>query len=126
MHFPCTLTYRGFTVYSHSYVCVYIYILYECNKYNYSRRHQIMSIVFRQTYMAPSLSIFGDFSKDSSIMYNNFRVYGTILLVVMSSIVYVGVKFVNKFASVALACVLLSIMSVYAGIFYNFHGSDKL
>lgn len=76
--------------------------------------------------MAPSLSIFGDFSKDSSIMYNNFRVYGTILLMVMSSIVYVGVKFVNKFASVALACVLLSILSVYVGIFYNFHGSDKL
>ncbi|VVC39546.1 Hypothetical protein CINCED_3A020893 [Cinara cedri] len=78
------------------------------------------------TYMAPSLSIFGDFSKDSSIMYNNFRVYGTILLIVMSSIVYVGVKFVNKFASVALACVLLSILSVYVGIFYNFYGSDKL
>lgn len=76
--------------------------------------------------MAPSLSIFGDFSKDNSIMYNNFRVYGTILLMVMSSIVYVGVKFVNKFASVALACVLLSILSVYVGIFYNFHGSDKL
>ncbi|XP_025405084.1 solute carrier family 12 member 4 isoform X3 [Sipha flava] len=78
------------------------------------------------TYMAPSLSIFGDFTKDSGVMYNNFRVYGTILLMVMSSIVYVGVKFVNKFASVALACVLLSILSVYVGIFYNFHGSDKL
>ncbi|XP_050432923.1 solute carrier family 12 member 4 isoform X1 [Adelges cooleyi] len=78
------------------------------------------------TYMAPSLSIFGDFTKDSTVMYNNFRVYGTILLMVMSSIVYVGVKFVNKFASVALACVLLSILSVYVGIFYNFHGSDKL
>jgi solute carrier family 12 (potassium/chloride transporter), member 4/6 len=76
--------------------------------------------------MAPTLSIFGDFTKDSGIMYNNFRVYGTILLMVMSSIVYVGVKFVNKFASVALACVLLSILSVYVGIFYNFHGSDKL
>ncbi|KAF0766635.1 solute carrier family 12 member 6 isoform X3 [Aphis craccivora] len=67
------------------------------------------------TYMAPTLSIFGDFSKDSSIMYNNFRVYGTILLMVMSSIVYVGVKFVNKFASVALACVLLSIFMCSLG-----------
>lgn len=76
--------------------------------------------------MAPSLSIFGDFTKDNNVMYNNFRVYGTILLMVMSSIVYVGVKFVNKFASVALACVLLSILSVYVGIFYNFYGSDKL
>lgn len=36
-----------------------------------------------QTYIAPWLSIFGDFTKDASIMYNNFRVYGTILLLVM-------------------------------------------
>lgn len=36
-----------------------------------------------QTYMAPWLSIFGDFTKDPEIMYNNFRVYGTGLLLVM-------------------------------------------
>ncbi|XP_046385480.1 solute carrier family 12 member 7 isoform X3 [Ischnura elegans] len=78
------------------------------------------------TYMAPSLSIFGDFTKDANIMYNNFRVYGTGLLLVMATIVFVGVKFVNKFATVALACVLLSIVAVYAGIFVNFHGNDKL
>ncbi|KAG8237607.1 hypothetical protein J437_LFUL012406 [Ladona fulva] len=78
------------------------------------------------TYMAPSLSIFGDFTKDANIMYNNFRVYGTGLLLLMATIVFVGVKFVNKFATVALACVLLSILAVYAGIFINFHGNDKL
>lgn len=37
----------------------------------------------QQTYMAPWLSIFGDFTKDPEIMYNNFRVYGTGLLLVM-------------------------------------------
>nr|CAD7460580.1 unnamed protein product [Timema tahoe] len=78
------------------------------------------------TYMAPSLSIFGDFTKDANIMYNNFRVYGTGVLMVMGTIVFLGVKFVNKFATVALACVLLSILAVYVGIFYNFYGSDKL
>uniref|UniRef100_A0A8D8RU17 Solute carrier family 12 member 6 n=1 Tax=Cacopsylla melanoneura TaxID=428564 RepID=A0A8D8RU17_9HEMI len=78
------------------------------------------------TYMAPSLSIFGDFTKDVNIMYNNFRVYGTGLLLIMGSIVYLGVKFVNRFASVALACVLLSILAVYVGIFYNFNGNTKL
>ncbi|XP_063225978.1 solute carrier family 12 member 4 isoform X2 [Bacillus rossius redtenbacheri] len=78
------------------------------------------------TYMAPSLSIFGDFTKDANIMYNNFRVYGTGLLMVMGVIVFVGVKFVNKFATVALACVLLSILAVYVGIFTNFNGNDKL
>ncbi|CAH1393152.1 unnamed protein product [Nezara viridula] len=78
------------------------------------------------TYMAPELSIFGDFTKDVEIMYNNFRVYGTCLLVVMGTIVFIGVKFVNKFAGVALACVILSIVAVYVGIFSNIYGSDKL
>lgn len=76
--------------------------------------------------MAPGLSIFGDFNDDSSAMYNNFRVYGTVLLLIMGTIVFIGVKFVNKFATIALACVLLSILAVYIGIFTNFNGSDKL
>lgn len=33
--------------------------------------------------MAPWLSIFGDFTKDPEAMYNNFRVYGSGLLIVM-------------------------------------------
>ncbi|XP_035732735.1 solute carrier family 12 member 6-like isoform X6 [Vespa mandarinia] len=78
------------------------------------------------TYMAPSMSIFGDFTKDPNIMYNNFRVYGTALLLVMGTIVFVGVKFVNKFATVALACVILSIIAVYVGLFVNFNGNDSL
>ncbi|XP_060804181.1 solute carrier family 12 member 6 isoform X1 [Amyelois transitella] len=78
------------------------------------------------TYMAPSLSIFGDFTKDPEAMYNNFRVYGTGLLIVMGMVVFVGVKFVNKFATIALACVILSITAVYVGIFVNFNGNDKL
>lgn len=76
--------------------------------------------------MAPWLSIFGDFTKDPEAMYNNFRVYGTGLLLVMGMVVFVGVKFVNKFATVALACVILSITAVYVGIFVNFNGNDKL
>lgn len=76
--------------------------------------------------MAPSLSIFGDFTKDADAMYNNFRVYGTGLLLVMGAIVFLGVKFVNKFATVALACVIMSILAVYTGIFYNMNGNDSL
>lgn len=79
-----------------------------------------------QTYMAPWLSIFGDFTKDPEAMFNNFRVYGTGLLLVMGMVVFLGVKFVNKFATVALACVILSITAVYVGIFVNFNGNDKL
>lgn len=78
------------------------------------------------TYMAPWLSIFGDFTKDPDAMYNNFRVYGTGLLLFMGCIVYVGVKFVNKFASVALLCVIFSIIAIYVGIFTNINGNDNL
>jgi len=59
-------------------------------------------------------------------MYNNFRVYGTVLLMIMGTIVFVGVKFVNKFATVALACVILSIVAVYVGLFVNFNGNEAL
>lgn len=76
--------------------------------------------------MAPWLSIFGDFTTNQDAMYNNFRVYGTGLLVVMGTIVFIGVKFVNKFAAVALACVILSILAVYIGIFRNINGKDDL
>lgn len=76
--------------------------------------------------MAPWISIFGDFTKDPQAMYNNFRVYGTGLLLIMGMVVFVGVKFVNKFATIALACVILSITAVYVGIFVNFYGNDKL
>ena len=76
--------------------------------------------------MAPGMSLFGDFTKDPNIMYNNFRVYGTILLWILGLIVFVGVKFVNKFGAVALACVLVSILAVYIGIGDNAYGSEKL
>ncbi|XP_063375426.1 solute carrier family 12 member 4 isoform X5 [Cydia amplana] len=78
------------------------------------------------TYMAPSMSIFGDFTKDPNAMFNNFRVYGTGLLLIMGLVVFLGVKFVNKFATVALACVILSITAVYVGIFVNWNGNDSL
>ncbi|XP_011305811.1 solute carrier family 12 member 4 isoform X2 [Fopius arisanus] len=78
------------------------------------------------TYMAPNLSIFGDPNSDPTVMENNFRVYGTGLLMIMGTVVFIGVKFVNKFAGVALACVIFSIISVYVGLFTNIHGNDAL
>uniref|UniRef100_A0AAR2JU56 Solute carrier family 12 member 5b n=1 Tax=Pygocentrus nattereri TaxID=42514 RepID=A0AAR2JU56_PYGNA len=49
-------------------------------------------------------------------MLNNMRVYGTIVLSLMALVVFVGVKYVNKLALVFLACVILSILAVYAGV----------
>ena len=71
--------------------------------------------------MAPMLSLFGEIrpSADGGIsqeMFNNMRVYGTILLLVLSLIVFIGVQYVNKFASFFLACVIVSIISIYIGV----------
>ncbi|KAM7404905.1 hypothetical protein PAMP_012209 [Pampus punctatissimus] len=49
-------------------------------------------------------------------LLNNMRVYGTLVLSLMSLVVFVGVKYVNKLALVFLACVILSILAVYAGV----------
>ena len=43
----------------------------------------------------------------------------------MGTIVFFGVKFVNKFAAVALVCVLLTILSIYIGIFVNINGNHN-
>lgn len=98
--------------------------------------------------MAPWLAVFIDPIDAESAMYNNFRLFGTGLLCIMGklvcvccvgvpfnkctkylypgTIVFIGVKFVNKFAAVALACVIFSIVAVYVGIFDNWNGNDKL
>nr|XP_055058222.1 solute carrier family 12 member 7 isoform X1 [Misgurnus anguillicaudatus] len=49
-------------------------------------------------------------------MENNMRLYGTGCLIVLSLVVFLGVKYVNKLALVFLTCVILSIMAVYAGV----------
>ncbi|KAI7813766.1 solute carrier family 12 member 4 [Triplophysa rosa] len=71
-------------------------------------------------YLIPQAAIFHP--PGGSAMLNNMRVYGTICLSLMAVVVFVGVKYVNKFASLFLACVIISIVSIYAGavksIFY--------
>lgn len=77
-------------------------------------------------YLCPSWGLFGDFQRDVSIMYHNIRVYGTLLLILVGLLVWIGVKFVSKLAPIALFCVLLSIFSIYAGIFINYNGRPDL
>jgi len=71
------------------------------------------------------MSLFGPDISDDWVKFNNFRVYGTFLVMIMGTIVFFGVKFVNKFAAVALVCVLLTILSIYIGIFVNFNGNHN-
>uniref|UniRef100_A0A668AB71 Solute carrier family 12 member 6 n=1 Tax=Myripristis murdjan TaxID=586833 RepID=A0A668AB71_9TELE len=68
-------------------------------------------------YIAPSTAIFVPSSPDGegAAMLNNMRVYGSICLLLMSLLVFVGVKYVNKLASIFLACVIISILSIYIG-----------
>ncbi|KAF7235634.1 Solute carrier family 12 member 6 [Varanus komodoensis] len=70
-----------------------------------------------QMYIAPEAAIFysEDPLKESAAMLNNMRVYGSAFLVLMVLVVFVGVRYVNKFASLFLACVIVSILAIYAG-----------
>ncbi|KAK3086861.1 hypothetical protein FSP39_024489, partial [Pinctada imbricata] len=69
-------------------------------------------------YMARSMSIFGDVDIEANA-FNAYRVYGTAVLIILSIIVFIGVKFVSKFAALSLACVILSIFCIYIGIFVS-------
>ncbi|VDQ03870.1 unnamed protein product [Trichobilharzia regenti] len=62
-------------------------------------------------YICPQASIFDD------ALFNNTRVYGTILLFIVMCCVFMGIRFVSRFAAVSLAAVLLSIICVYLGVF---------
>ncbi|KAM8822681.1 solute carrier family 12 member 7 isoform 1-T1 [Spinachia spinachia] len=70
------------------------------------------------TYIVPKAAIFvADKKEDeANALLNNMRVYGTCCLALMSVVVFVGVKYVNKLALVFLACVILSILAIYAGV----------
>lgn len=70
------------------------------------------------TYIAPQIRLFGDITGPANRgnLLNNFRVYGSCFLVLMSSLVFFGVKYVNRFASLFLACVIVSILAIFAGV----------
>ncbi|XP_006876963.1 PREDICTED: solute carrier family 12 member 7 [Chrysochloris asiatica] len=70
------------------------------------------------TYISPSAAVFRaeEVGGETTAMLHNMRVYGTCTLVLMAAVVFVGVKYVNKLALVFLACVVLSILAIYAGV----------
>nr|AKN21475.1 slc12a-1 [Schmidtea mediterranea] len=73
------------------------------------------------TYVAPTLPQFqskpGSSHDDHTAMFNNFRTYASGLLFLVFVIVALGVKFVQLFAPITLACVIISIVCVYLGGF---------
>nr|XP_012996308.1 solute carrier family 12 member 7 isoform X1 [Cavia porcellus] len=70
------------------------------------------------TYISPGAALFHaeGAGGEAAAMLHNMRVYGTCTLALMAVVVFVGVKYVNKLALVFLACVVLSILAIYAGV----------
>ncbi|XP_077083212.1 solute carrier family 12 member 7 isoform X3 [Siphateles boraxobius] len=66
------------------------------------------------TYIMPTANVFN--VQELHWMQNNMRIYGTCCLAIMTLVVFVGVKYVNKLALIFLSCVVLSIMAIYAGV----------
>lgn len=64
--------------------------------------------------MAPDLPQVG-VKGDHADELNNFRLYASGLLVIEILVVALGVRFVQCFAPISLACVVLSILAVYSG-----------
>lgn len=81
------------------------------------RYNTLSSFIPPQKYLLPQAAIFHatDPRGADGAMLNNMRVYGSICLSLMAVVVFVGVKYVNKLASLFLACVIISIVSIYAG-----------
>ena len=79
---------------------------------------------FQKYLVGAQMSLFGPDLNDDSVVFNNYRVYGTILLFIMGTIVFFGVQIVNKFASLALVCVLGTIVCMFTGIIWNYGGND--
>lgn len=94
-------------------------------KWNLEKMYITGAVEILLNYISPEIALFGDFEADKSILYHNIRVYGTIFLIIIGILVFIGVRFVSKFAPIALVCVLASILSVYLGIFVNYNGQSE-
>ncbi|VDO31793.1 unnamed protein product [Onchocerca flexuosa] len=71
-------------------------------------------------HIAPSMIIGGqEIYNDTGLtgmMSNNYRIYGTIILLLIFVVVALGVRFVQYFAPISLVCVLISILAIFAGV----------
>lgn len=81
-----------------------------------------------QTYISPGAAVVQAemAGSEDAAMLHNMRVYGTCALALMAVVVFVGVKYVNKLALVFLACVVLSILAIYAGVIKTAFGPPDI
>jgi hypothetical protein len=57
---------------------------------------------------------------------NCYRIYGTVLILILGCIVLVGMRLVNKFAVFFLGCVIGSVAAVIIGMLTNVGGNHDL
>ena len=72
------------------------------------------------------MSAFGHFEPGDETMLMNLRLYGTMLLSLMACVVFVGVKYVNRFSSVCLIAVIMSLAAIFIGFFGMPFGSQPM
>lgn len=65
--------------------------------------------------MCPQCTIIGNIEVQSDA-FHNFRIYGTLFLIIIGLCVFVGIKFVSKLAPISLIAVLLSVICIYGGV----------
>lgn len=65
--------------------------------------------------MCPFATIVGNIEVQSDA-FHNFRIYGTIFLIIIGFCVFIGIKFVSKLAPISLVAVLISVVCIYAGV----------
>jgi len=67
-------------------------------------------------YIAPNLPQFGDPKEyNEEDMFNNFRVYGTAFVLIEFFVCFMGIKLIQIIGPISLACVVLAILSIFAG-----------
>ncbi|CAF3694429.1 unnamed protein product [Rotaria sp. Silwood1] len=68
-------------------------------------------------YMCPEkCRLFGDDVEIPFVAFNHYRIYGTLLLLIIGACVLIGIKFVTKIAPLSLLAVLISLLCIYAGV----------
>ncbi|CAF2835590.1 unnamed protein product [Rotaria sp. Silwood2] len=68
-------------------------------------------------YMCPEkCRLFGDDVEKPLIAFNHYRIYGTILLLLIGTCVLIGIRFVTRIAPLSLFAVVISILAIYAGV----------
>ncbi|CAF3737959.1 unnamed protein product [Rotaria socialis] len=68
-------------------------------------------------YMCPEkCRLFGDDVEIPMVAFNHYRIYGTILLLLIGTCVLIGIRFVTRIAPISLFAVVISIFAIYAGV----------